>query len=128
MTDIVVVSNRGPVSFRLEGGRPVASSAGGGLAGTLRPLLAGTGTTWVAAALGDGDRLAAKEGLLEADGIRIDSAARRLYQLRALLRGHPDIRNFVIGNALLMLDFGYGDVEMAAQTILQAAENLTFVF
>ena len=71
MTDIVVVSNRGPVSFRLEGGRPVASSAGGGLAGTLRPLLAGTGTTWVAATLGDGDRLAAKEGLLGADGIRV---------------------------------------------------------
>jgi trehalose 6-phosphate synthase len=71
MTDIVVVSNRGPLSFRLEGGRPVASSAGGGLAGTLRPLLAGSGTTWVASTLGEADRMAAKEGLIEADGIRV---------------------------------------------------------
>jgi len=71
MTDIVVVSNRGPVSYRLEAGRPVASSASGGLAGTLRPLLAGSGTTWVAATIGEGDRLAAREGLVEADGIRV---------------------------------------------------------
>ena len=71
MTDIVVVSNRGPVSFRLEAGRPVASTAGGGLAGTLRPLLAGSGATWVASTLGEADRLAAREGLIEADGIRV---------------------------------------------------------
>jgi trehalose 6-phosphate synthase len=69
MTDIVVVSNRGPVSFRFEAGRPVASGASGGLAGTLRPLLAGSGATWVAATLGEADRVAAKEGLMEADGI-----------------------------------------------------------
>lgn len=71
MTDVVVVSNRGPASFRLEAGRPVATNAGGGLAGTLRPLLAGSGTTWIAATLGEGDRLAAKEGPIEADGIRV---------------------------------------------------------
>ena len=71
MTDVVVVSNRGPVSFRMERDRPVASPIGGGLAGTLRPLLAGTGTTWVAATLSEADRLAAREGPIEADGIRV---------------------------------------------------------
>jgi len=71
MTDIVVVSNRGPVSFRVEAGKPVASNAGGGLAGTLRPLLSGSNTTWVSASLGEGDRLAAREGLLDADGIHV---------------------------------------------------------
>jgi len=71
MSDLVVVSNRGPVSFRLEGGRAVASNAGGGLAGTLRPLLVGSGATWVAATLGEADRVAAREGLMEADGIRV---------------------------------------------------------
>ncbi|MGH9046174.1 MAG: alpha,alpha-trehalose-phosphate synthase (UDP-forming), partial [Acidimicrobiales bacterium] len=71
MTDVVVVSNRGPVSFRLEAGRPVASGGGGGLAGTLRPLLTGSGATWVAAAMGEADRVAAGEGLMEVDGIRI---------------------------------------------------------
>jgi trehalose 6-phosphate synthase len=71
MTDIVVVSNRGPVSFRMEAGVPVRSGGGGGLAGTLRPLLAGSGTTWVAATLGEGDREAARQGLMDADGIHV---------------------------------------------------------
>ncbi len=71
MTDIVVVSNRGPLSFRMEGGRPVATGGGGGLAGTLRPLLAGSGATWVAATLGEADRLAAREGLMETDGMHV---------------------------------------------------------
>lgn len=71
MTDVVVVSNRGPVSFRLEAGHPVAMTPGGGLAGTLRPLLAGTGTTWVAAIPGEAGRLAKEQGLLAADGIRV---------------------------------------------------------
>jgi trehalose 6-phosphate synthase len=71
MTDVVVVSNRGPVSFRMESGRPVASPAGGGLAATLRPLLTGSGTTWVAATLGEGDREAAKQGLMDVEGIHV---------------------------------------------------------
>jgi trehalose 6-phosphate synthase len=68
----VVVSNRGPVSFRLDGGgRPVPSVAGGGLAGTLGPLLAGTETTWVAAAMSPADRLAAAQGPQTVDGLRV---------------------------------------------------------
>ncbi len=71
MTDVVVVANRGPVAFRLDAGNLVASAPGGGLAGTLRPLLAGTGTTWVAASLGEAARLAAERGQLDTDGIRV---------------------------------------------------------
>jgi trehalose 6-phosphate synthase len=71
MTDVVVVANRAPVSFRLESGRLVASYPGGGLAGTLRPLLAGTGTTWIAASLGEAGQQAAERGQLDADGIRV---------------------------------------------------------
>jgi trehalose 6-phosphate synthase len=71
---VVVVSNRGPVSFRLDdGGQPVASAAGGGLAGTLGPLLAGTETTWVAAAMSPADRLAAEAGPRTIDGLRVVS-------------------------------------------------------
>jgi trehalose 6-phosphate synthase len=71
---VVVVSNRGPVSFRLDGdGRPVASAAGGGLAGTLGPLLKGTDTTWVAAAMSPADRLAAEQGAFTAEGLRVVS-------------------------------------------------------
>ena len=72
MPGIVVVSNRGPLSFRLDdSGRPVATGSGGGLAATLHPLLAGTGSTWVAAAMSQADRLAADEGLMHEPGLRI---------------------------------------------------------
>ena len=70
--EVVVVSNRGPLSFRLDDdGEPVAAGTGGGLAGTLHPLLTGTGSTWVAASMGEADRLAADRGLMAEDGLRI---------------------------------------------------------
>ena len=53
----VVVSNRGPLSFRwtttVGRWRP---PAGGGLASTLHPLLAGTGATWISASMSEADR------------------------------------------------------------------------
>ena len=72
MPGIVVVSNRGPLSFRLDAsGRPESAGSGGGLAATLHPLLAGTGSTWVAAAMSQADRLAAEQGLMHEAGLRI---------------------------------------------------------
>ncbi len=72
MNDVVVVSNRGPLSFRPgPGGAPVRAGTGGGLAATLHPLLTGSGATWVAAAMSDADRRAVAEGLMAEDGLRI---------------------------------------------------------
>jgi trehalose 6-phosphate synthase len=72
LADTVVVSNRGPLSFRMVDGRPVRAASGGGLAGSLLPLVEGTGATWVASTLSDADRRAAAAGLLEAPGLRIE--------------------------------------------------------
>jgi trehalose 6-phosphate synthase len=71
--DLVVVSNRGPLSFRLddEGGLERADP-GGGLAGTLQQVLAGTPTTWVATALGEADRRASAAGLMTDDTLCIE--------------------------------------------------------
>ncbi len=71
LADTVLVSNRGPLSFRTEGGRPVPTASGGGLAGSLYPLVEGTGATWVAATLSAADREAAARGLMAAPGLRI---------------------------------------------------------
>lgn len=69
---LVVVSNRGPLAFDLDdAGRPVARRGAGGLVSALTPLVAGTGTRWLAAALGEGDRVAARDGLVEAEGLRV---------------------------------------------------------
>ena len=55
LVDTVLVSNRGPLSFRMVDGRPVRVASGGGLAGSLLPIVEGTGATWVASALGEAD-------------------------------------------------------------------------
>ncbi len=72
VADLVVVSNRGPLSFRLDArGRPEATGSAGGLAGTLHPLLAGSGVIWVSASMSQADRLASAEGLMAEDGLSI---------------------------------------------------------
>ncbi len=68
---VVIVSNRGPVSFRLEDGELVSKRGAGGLVSGLGPLVAGTDATWMTAALSEGDRIAAAKGVVEADGFRV---------------------------------------------------------
>jgi trehalose 6-phosphate synthase len=68
---VVIVSNRGPVSFRREDGELVARRGAGGLVSGLAPIVAGTDAVWLAAALSDADREAAAEGVAEADGLRV---------------------------------------------------------
>jgi trehalose 6-phosphate synthase len=93
LADTVLVSNRGPLAFHLEGGKPVAHEAGGGLAGSLSPMVTGSGATWVASTMGEADRQAAAEGLMVADGLRIE-----------LVEPDPDVYNLaynVVSNAAL---------------------------
>ncbi len=69
---VVIASNRGPVSFRHRpDGELVARRGAGGLVSGLAPLVVGTGTTWVAAALSEADREAAAGGTIEAEGFRV---------------------------------------------------------
>ncbi|MGB6056713.1 MAG: trehalose-6-phosphate synthase, partial [Microthrixaceae bacterium] len=56
---IVIVSNRGPVSYEISNGQPVAKRGGGGLISGLAPLLDSGRAKWIAAAMTDGDRLVA---------------------------------------------------------------------
>ncbi|HXR12778.1 MAG TPA: trehalose-6-phosphate synthase [Gaiellaceae bacterium] len=59
---LIVVSNRGPVSYaRDESGARVARRGGGGLATALRNLLARHDVTWIASAMSDEDRAVARE-------------------------------------------------------------------
>ncbi len=68
--DLVIASNRGPLSFTLDAsGGPVAMDLAGGLAGALQPLLEGSGATWVASAMSEADRKAADAGLMSQPGL-----------------------------------------------------------
>ncbi len=90
---IVLVSNRGPLSFRRVDGDLVARRGAGGLVSGLAPLVANSETIWVAAALSDGDREASREGVIEAEGLRV----RTLAIEPDLLRQAYD----VVGNSIL---------------------------
>ncbi|MGI8663152.1 MAG: alpha,alpha-trehalose-phosphate synthase (UDP-forming) [Acidimicrobiales bacterium] len=69
---IVILSNRGPVSYsRDDAGALVARRGGGGLVSGVAPLVAGTDTIWLAAAMSNADREAATDGVAEADGLRV---------------------------------------------------------
>jgi trehalose 6-phosphate synthase len=71
-SDLLVVSNRGPLSFRFDAqGRPVSAGSAGGLAGTLHSIFEGSGATWVACAMNESDRAAAAEGLMTEDGLSL---------------------------------------------------------
>src|ERR1700688_3361505 len=93
LSDTVLVSNRGPLAFRIDDGRLESVPSGGGLAGSLHPLVTGTGATWVACTMNEADRKAASQGLMTADGLRVE-----------LVEPEADVYNLaynVISNATL---------------------------
>ncbi|MCD9142985.1 alpha,alpha-trehalose-phosphate synthase (UDP-forming) [Streptomyces albireticuli] len=77
---IVVASNRGPVSYRRQDdGTLVAGRGGGGLVSGLGAIGTDAGAVWVCAALGEGDREAAR-----AAGRRLDPADTGGHRVRML--------------------------------------------
>lgn len=69
---MVVVSNRGPVSFTIDDRGDLMHKRGaGGLVSGLTPLISGGDATWIAAAMSQGDRAAAARGPIDVEGIRV---------------------------------------------------------
>jgi len=73
MAELVVASNRGPVQFELDEDGNLSSGRGaGGMVAALGPALAGQGGTWVAAAISEGDRVAARRAGRTGNRRRVD--------------------------------------------------------
>ncbi|MCB1011883.1 MAG: trehalose-6-phosphate synthase [Microthrixaceae bacterium] len=69
---VVIVSNRGPLSFTTVDGSPVAKRGSGGLVSGLAPLLDSGRASWTAAALSDADRSAIDDdGLARGAGLEV---------------------------------------------------------
>jgi len=66
--DLVVVSNRGPLAFVLEGGSVASVAPPGGLAASLRRAISDRSATWVFAAAGAADQAACEAGLMKLEG------------------------------------------------------------
>ena len=70
MSGTIVVSNRGPLTFRYGSDKElVPVPAAGGLASSLHGLLAGSGTTWASVTMGAADREAVAQGRMHEDGL-----------------------------------------------------------
>ncbi|MBA3268384.1 MAG: trehalose-6-phosphate synthase, partial [Acidimicrobiia bacterium] len=68
---IIVVSNRGPLSFSKGPDGLQARRGAGGLVSSLGPLAREADALWVAAAISEADREAAAKGVLDEEGFRI---------------------------------------------------------
>jgi trehalose 6-phosphate synthase len=71
---LIVVANRGPVTFARDArGERVAQRGAGGLVTALRPFAARNDVTWIASAMSDEDRVVADDGVIEVgdDGSRV---------------------------------------------------------
>ena len=90
---LIVVSNRGPVTFgRDESGRRDARRGGGGLVTALRSLVSHHDVTWIASAMSEEDRAVAAE----AGGEPIEETARdgSPYRLRLVAHGEAAYDRF----------------------------------
>src|ERR671937_255753 len=83
---LIVVSNRGPVSFGRSGGERVARRGGGGLVSALRSLVQHSDVTWIAGAMTDEDRAVAAE----AGGEAFEEVARDGSPYRLRLLAHDE--------------------------------------
>jgi trehalose 6-phosphate synthase len=75
---LIVVSNRGPVSYFRAAGERLARRGGGGLVTALRSLVMHHEVTWIASAMSEEDRLVAREAGGAFDELARDGAAYRL--------------------------------------------------
>ncbi len=98
---LIVVSNRGPVSYDRDAeGARIARRGGGGLVTALRGLLERHDVTWIASAISDEDRAVAREA-----GGTVDETTRTGAPYRALLVAHDpaayDAYYNVVANPML---------------------------
>jgi trehalose 6-phosphate synthase len=94
MAELVVASNRGPVQFDIDDdGNLSAGRGAGGMVAALGPALAGQGGTWVAAAISDGDRVAARRVARSGRRRRIDLPQGPV-QLRSLVTDPREYQNY----------------------------------
>src|SRR6266511_873107 len=81
--NLIVVSNRGPVTYTWSGGERLASRGGGGLVTALRSLALHHDVTWIASAMSDEDRVVATDN----NGQAFEESARdgSAYRLRLVV-------------------------------------------
>jgi trehalose 6-phosphate synthase len=94
MAELVVASNRGPVQFEVDDDGNLTQGRGaGGMVAALGPALAGQAGTWVAAAITEGDRAAARR-VARSVRLRTVELAQGAVRLRSLVFDPREYQSF----------------------------------
>ena len=94
MAELVVASNRGPVQFEVDDDGNLTQGRGaGGMVAALGPALAGQAGTWVAAAITEGDRAAARR-VARSGRLRTVELAQGAVRLRSLVFDPREYQSF----------------------------------
>ena len=86
---LLVVANRGPVTYARERGERVVRRAGGGLANALRGLVEHHDVTWIASAMTDEDRVVASDN--SGDGLHLIAHDPRAYDMYYNVVANPTL-------------------------------------
>jgi trehalose 6-phosphate synthase len=116
---LIVVSNRGPISYGREGGERITKRGAGGLVTALAPLVSHHDVTWIASAISDEDRAVGLSGTV--DGTAGDGSRYRL-RLVAHRPSTYDLYYNVIANpALWFVQHGLWELKHEPENDLRRA-------
>lgn len=116
---LIVVSNRGPISYGREDGRRVARRGAGGLVTALAPLVSHHDVTWIASALTDEDREVASAGGV--DETARDGSPYRLHLVAHDPAAYDLYYNVVANPALWFVQHGLWELKHEPERDLTAA-------
>ena len=101
---LIVVSNRGPISYGRIDGERIARRGAGGLVTALAPLVSHHDVTWIASAISAEDRAAAADGTL--DEVAQDGSRYRLRLVEHAPAAYDLYYNVVANPALWFVQHG----------------------
>ncbi len=104
---LIVVSNRGPISYGREGDERIAKRGAGGLVTALAPLVSHHDVTWIASAISDEDRAVAAAGTV--DETARDGSSYRLRLVAHRPAAYDLYYNVIANPALWFVQHGLWD-------------------
>ena len=116
---LIVVSNRGPISYDREAGERVAKRGAGGLVTALAPLVSHHDVTWIASAISDEDRVVAEEGTV--DETSRDGSSYRLRLVAHRPSAYELYYNVIANPALWFVQHGLWELKHDPEHDLRSA-------
>ena len=116
---LIVVSNRGPISYNRKDGKRRAKRGAGGLVTALAPLVSHHDVTWIASAISDEDRVVASAGTV--DETSHDGSSYRLRLVAHHASAYDLYYNVIANPALWFVQHGLWELKQDPEHDLRGA-------